>query len=222
MKKETSTQIYIAGGSITYGVGAVRCGWGDMIKYAVHDLQYGSTPELVKDTYEVYNFAKPGFIIEDVANTIEVDIEHKKRQNTRSILLLSIGMNNVKAKDTPDNYLSTLESFELDMRSLFDLLRSIVDTIVFVGYTPVNEAYTTPKPNPLTGGFSFFFNKRIQQFDEVCKKICEDLNITYVDLFNDALADGWNHKLTEDGIHPNDDGHALIYEKVWQVVKELL
>jgi len=109
MKLNNIKQIFISGASLTYGVGGAKGGWADMIKLRIHKLQYNPRHERDKKYYEVYNFAKPGMVIDGVLASITSDIKYRKHESSESIIILSVGMNNTKSTGTADNHFSTIE-----------------------------------------------------------------------------------------------------------------
>lgn len=85
--------------------------------------------------------------------------------------------------------------------------------MLFIGSGFVDESKTNPKPNPLTGGVSYFSNARRKEFDDTLRLICNDLQVTYIDM--NVPMNEWVEKYTyEDGLHSNDAGHEFICHKV--------
>lgn len=130
------TQIFIFGASITYGVGAEDAGWADLIKKTVHKRMY--SPEGRGEKYEVYNFGNPGATIDFVSRTFKYQLENYQKEG-KKILILSIGMNNAKAKGTPENYVSSVEEYKYQMVELLNSLKETIDHIICVGLSPVDE-----------------------------------------------------------------------------------
>lgn len=59
----------------------------------------------------------------------------------------------------------------------------------------------------------------------ICRQVCEKLGVTYVDLYRTERDDQFFHNpklFAADGIHPNDDGYAVWYEKIKQSVHDQL
>lgn len=213
-------QFFLFGASIVYGVGGKNGGWADMLKRKLHLQMYSTEGEGEK--HELYNFAKPGATVEFVVQTFESQIE-KYRGDDKAIAVVSVGMNNSKAVDTPKNYISTIESYRKSMIQLLKSISNSVDEVICVGYTPVDEDKTLSKQNPLSGEKSYFWNNRLMEFDAAFKKICEDFGITFIDLMNTVDKTEWKRKnLYKDGLHPNSAGHKFIFEKVWAEVKKMI
>jgi lysophospholipase L1-like esterase len=93
------------------------------------------------------------------------------------------------------------------------LLKQSSDKVILVGNGFVDESKTNPKTNPLTGGLSYFSNERRRQFTEVTKSLCTENGIEFVDV--GVSEEEWlKTYLYEDGVHPNQAGHQLIFEEV--------
>jgi lysophospholipase L1-like esterase len=129
-----------------------------------------------------------------------------------------VGGNNAKAEDAPDNFISSIEEYSEQMIKLLDLLKSKSDQVIAVGGGYYDESKVNPKPNPLTGGKSYFSNKRKARFEERFKDLCEEREIVFIEV--GVGEEEWKEKyLYEDGLHPNKEGHKLIAEKVLKEIK---
>ncbi len=212
------TQIFIFGSSSAYGVGGENGGWADILKNKLHGLMFSKGG--VGEKYELYNFAKPGEPISFVSNNFKNQLE-KYRRSGKTIILVSIGGNNSRAKDTPDNFISTVDEYRKEMTELLTELKDNVNEVMFIGGGCVDESKTYPKPNPLTGGQDYFSNKRGSEFKKVLIEICSQIGVRFVSPGTDD--EEWVEKyLFEDGLHPNQSGHELIAEKIWLELRPLL
>ena len=210
-------QIFIVGSSSAYGVGAETAGWGDLVKQHMHGLMYGS--DGVGEKCEVYNFTKSGATIGFVKNTFPEQLKQYGR-DVETMVIVSAGGNNSKAEGTPNNFVSTPKEFEEEMRDLLKALKNSSDKVLYVTGGFVDESKTNPKPNPLTGGKSYFSNERRKQFSTITRKLCEELRVTYVGL--DVDKDKWiQNYLYVDGLHPNQAGHELIFQNIKPHLPEL-
>ncbi len=203
-------QVFILGSSYVYGVGAEKSGWADLLKQSIHQKMYGE--DGVGEKYEVYNFGKSGAEIKFVQKTFPQQFEQYSRGG-KIITILSVGGNNTKAENKPDNFISTPEEYSEQMEKLLDLLKNRSSQVIVVGSSFYDESKTNPKSNPLTGGKSYFSNQRKEIFESKLKKICAQKQITFIDI--DVSQSEWQEKyLSNDGLHPNQTGHELIAKKI--------
>jgi lysophospholipase L1-like esterase len=209
------TQIFIIGSSSAYGVGGKDGGWADILKQRLHTLMYGE--QGVGEKHELFNFAKAGEPISFVLRNLNGVAEQFKRTG-KTIAVVSIGGNNSKAENEPENFVSTPAQYQQEMTSLLMAIRSRFDEVVFLGSGSVDESKTNPKPNPLTGGCSYFSNARRTEFEKILIGLCSELKITFLPV--SVPADEWIREyLYSDGLHPNDKGHQYMADLVWEHIK---
>ena len=89
------------------------------------------------------------------------------------------------------------------MKDLLTIIKKDGHTVVFVGSGYIDESKTDPKPNPLTGGCSYFRNDRKEIFDSITKNICQELDIQYLNIGikKDIRIAKY---IYQDGLHAND------------------
>lgn len=207
-------QFFLLGASSVYGVGGEDGGWADLFKKHVHKKMYGKYG--VGEKYEVYNFSKSGATVQFVLDTFPEQIKQYGRDGD-IVCIVSVGGNNSKAIKTPDNYVSSVKEYTNQMKDLFKLLKNHSNHVVFVSSGYIDEKKTNPKISPFDGSKSYFTNKRRLEFHYALKKLCEQTNVEIVDV--DTPPKEWQEKyLYIDGLHPNNNGHQLIYQKLINVV----
>ena len=211
------TQIFLLGSSNVYGVGAIS-GWADLVKQWLHSKMYGDNG--VGEKYEVYNFGKSGATIDFVLNTFPLHLDQYGRGG-KVISIVSVGGNNSKAEDRPDNFVSTIKDYSIQKATLLDLLKEKSTHVIALGGGYYDESKTNPILNPLTGGKSYFTNKRRTQFHKSYQDLCQEREIPFVDVGVSQVE--WKGRyLFKDGLHPNQLGHKLISQKVIKVLEQLL
>ncbi|NND65797.1 MAG: hypothetical protein HKM24_07520 [Gammaproteobacteria bacterium] len=217
------SQVFCFGASITYGIADDAGGWTTRIKHQLHESLYGT--DGIGEKHELHVLAAPGAttgFVRDHSHDFFTALKHGPEwDDQHTIGLLSIGINDAKAFDQPDNYVSTEEDFRDSISQLIQGMRSNFDMFLGVGYTPADESKTSPKRNPF-GGYSYFLNKRIKLFNDIFKAAIENHDGVFIDLFDKAHATNWNDHLWVDGLHPNSKGHQWIGEQVWEQLQSLL
>jgi lysophospholipase L1-like esterase len=204
------TQIFVFGSSNAYGVGGPGGGWADKLKTWLHEQMFATNG--IGEKHELYNFGKPGATIQFVKQNFPALLK-TYGNNGRKIAVVSVGGNNVKAEDLPENFVSSIEEYTQIMADLLKDLQTSFDQLIVMGYRPYDEKKTLPKPNPLTGGCSYFWNARTAKFSETLKKMCAENNYNFIDL--NIPEQEWIEKyLCVDGLHPNDAGYQLMFEAI--------
>jgi len=204
-------QFFIFGASGAYGVGGMNGGWAGLLKQYIHSALYGE--QGLGEAEEVYNFAKPGAEISFVLDTFENQLSNYGRECPLSAFL-SVGLNDTKAVGNPDTYLSDETKFEKDYDRLLREMSKNFDSINVLGFYDVDERKVSPKINSFDGSKSYFKNDRIHAFNKILEKVCANYKkVNFIDLSH--LSDTWLRDcLFKDGLHPNDKGHGLIFEKL--------
>jgi lysophospholipase L1-like esterase len=204
-------QIFILGASSVYGVGAERDGWGDLVKAYVHSKMYGA--DGVGEAAEVFNFAKAGSTVEFVAETFPWICENYQR-GPELIILVSVGGNDAKARNAPDNFVCTPEAFQEKITNLCSILKAHSQHVIFVSNGYVDESKVNPKPSPFgDGNVAYFTNERRSRFNAITKKVSEATGFDYVAVDCDKAT--WIAKyLFKDGLHPNQAGYKLVFETI--------
>lgn len=211
-------QLFLFGSSSAYGVGGSDGGWADLLKREFHRQMYDKSG--VGEKYEVFNLAKSGATIKFVLENFEAQLNQYGRGG-EIVAVVSVGGNNAKAEGEPDNFVSTLPEFKTAIKQLLAEVRAKTTAVIFVGHTPVDEDKTTPKPSPLTGGQSYFWNQRRQEFGDAAREICQELDTRHVPI--EVNPAEWKKKyLYADGLHPNAEGHRYIFKKVLAEVQKVL
>jgi len=123
-------QVFIFGSSSAYGVGGESGGWADLLKQSLHSDMFSSGG--VGEEYEVYNFAKSGAPISFVKEAFKKQFEDYRRPG-KTIVVVSVGGNNSKAENEPNNYVSTIKEYEKEMSELLVELKESSDAVIFVG-----------------------------------------------------------------------------------------
>ena len=206
-------QFFILGASGAYGVGSTQGGWAELLKQFVHTELYGE--KALGEAAEVYNFAKPGAGIQFVLDTFENQLTEYGRDCPLTAFI-SVGVNDTKAVNTPDNYVSNEGKFEKDYRALLNKLSEHFEMINVLGFYELDESKVYPKVSPFGDSKSYFKNERIRTFNKILEKVCacyEKANFIGIKLDNSCLF--------KDGLHPNDKGHQLIFERlkghIWKI-----
>lgn len=206
-------QIICLGASSLYGVGGTQGGWPDYLKRALHREQF--SPGGAGEVNEVFNLGKAGITLEFVRDNLAKIVELYGRPEMPLILAFTGGANNARARQAPDNFVSTPDEFRLLITTLLSVAKQFTDKVLITEATPVNEAILNPKKNPWNNTVDYFYNDRIEQFSGIISEAAAAEHVLSVPLFAVAQKANWaDSYLYTDGLHPNDAGHEFIYNQV--------
>ncbi|MET0779621.1 MAG: GDSL-type esterase/lipase family protein, partial [Candidatus Saccharimonadales bacterium] len=126
--------------------------------------------------------------------------------------VFAVGLNDTLIDDSgqpqgsPDDFIKGLEE-------LLAVARLFSDRILFVGLTPVED------DDPRVQNYTC---KRIWQFELALRKFIRKHKLPCVSLFEKFQEYGKEEFMFVDGLHPNDEGHRIIYESVVPKLRRLL
>lgn len=192
------------GDSIGFGVGDYQNGgWATQLRLFIDQDKRSKDNNLI-------NLSISGDTTRNLLSRMEQEAKLRMRDKNPSEFrfLIAIGTNDSRVnKDNLDNDIS-LEEFEANMSKLIGIAKKLSREVVLIGLVPVNEKLTTPfKEN------KHYLINRIEKYNQVLAKIAKKNNLKFVDMFDD-----WKTRdlesLLDDGLHPNTDGHRLMFEAI--------
>ncbi len=198
------TDIFIFGDSITYGEGDnEKCGW-------VNRLRLNLETNTQRDFY-VYNLGISGDISEGIRKRFDFEIQTRKDEENETIIIFAIGINDTQDINGKDRV--TIEKFAENILYLIKQAKKYSNKILFIGLSKVDETKVVPVP---WSQEKRYFNRKIIQFDNKLKEICQQNEIRYFYMYDKLTLD----KLA-DGLHPNSNGHQIICDKIIEEIKIL-
>lgn len=201
-------KIIVFGDSIPYGIWDDEGGWAQRLKQFLHEKTLSSNMD---EYYMLYNLSVSGNTTVDLLKRFEFEIlERLKEEKDRCIIIFAIGTNDAQWINNENKMRTSEEEFKINIQKLIDLAKKYTKDIIFVGVLPFDESKTTPIP---WDTLKEFWNKNGQKYNDIIKNVCEKNNVIFVELL-----DKWKtleyKELLKDGLHPNSEGHKLIFEEV--------
>ena len=183
------------------------------------DYENSGWVELLKKEYRrmrpvvnsLYNLGVSGNSSQDIIDRMEN--ECKARLNTKyrneNVIIMSFGHNDLKSmRGHGDDYIPdvTIEEFKDNIREAINIACRYVSTIIFVGLSPINEG-----KNPLirSGREIWFSDTILRDYNQAAMDICREEEVIFIDIYKDFLSAGKD--LLHDTVHPNAEGHKIIY-----------
>ena len=207
-------RVLIFGDSITQGFWDTQGGWADRLK-RTYAKTFVETQNLAIPT--IFNLGISGDTTAGLLNRIEAEIEARKFPGEELAFIFAIGINDTIYRDK--NYDSEPELYDQELVNLMAKARVYADKMLFVGLTPVVDKMLQPMAWSTTG--KCYSSMRIRRFNDILKEVCAREKVPYVELFEQFEKVG-PQSILEDGLHPNDEGHTLIYRSVRREFEKLL
>ncbi len=207
-------RVLVFGDSITQGFWDTEGGWVDRFKREyIRQTLAGDN----KNDISIFNLGISGGTSKTISDRF--DNEAKARHGREQIaFVFSTGVND-SCREGLQNYKSTPEDYGNNLQQLVTKARVFSEKILFVGLVAGDERQTMP----VAWRDIYYFNDRIKTFEDVMKDIAAKNNAAFVPVFDEFkkhLDKGEN--LLADGLHPNNDGHQLIFELVQPELEKLL
>lgn len=202
----------VFGDSIAWGAWDREGGW-------VARLQKEANSTTVETNFEkyqaVYNLSISGDKSDLLLERFEQELRLRLNEEGECLeIVFAVGINDSLYSAATDKFWTDPEDYKENILSLIKTARKYSKKIVFAGLTPVDE--TKVDPVPWVPGESYK-NEYIKKFDDILKNVCSETGIVFIPLFEKMFEADYK-KLLEDGVHPNTQGHALMYK----IIKEAL
>ncbi len=198
--------ILVFGDSITYGSWDLEGGWVDRLK---HSLLGKSLDSKFEEYFEVYNLGVPGDTTSDLLLRFNREAKSRFGNKDKTVVLFQVGVNDSTVLSSSSRKVSQKE-FEKNLTTLIKEGKNYAYFIMFIGLTPVIDEQVSPIPwSPNES----YIDSEIKSYDTIIRKVSNKTGVEYLDLFDEISREEYKNYL-EDGVHPNSEGHRIIFETV--------
>ncbi len=201
------------GDSITYGEFDVASGgWVDRLKRFGfnHFISNGRDKEI-----KVTNLGISGEDTTQALKRVEQEIIPRLDKDLKTIIIFAYGANDDAYFPTTNTYQNSPEQFSANLKELIATAQKYTDTIYFLAITPVIDVKNST-PNHRGKIRS---NKIVAEYNLIIEKVAKENSAHYIKLSNFPTTE---NLFCEDGLHPNDNGHKIIYENVLIALNKIL
>jgi lysophospholipase L1-like esterase len=213
--------IYCFGDSITYGAWDIKeGGWANQLRGYVDELQ-AKDPELY---YLTYNLGIPGETSDGFLKRFETELAARAKAGRgtagpgEALFILAFGANDYTFIPSANEFVVTPEKFVTNMQSAINIAKKTSSKILLLNITPCDEAIC--KKN--YGDRKLRINKNVEIYNSLLQDLANKNNCKLVDVYSVFTTNQSTSLLSEDGLHPNDAGHELIFEKVREVLSKII
>ncbi|MFH2019264.1 MAG: GDSL-type esterase/lipase family protein [bacterium] len=208
-----NNRILIFGDSITWGACDIEGGWATRLKkYTDNQLINGKT-----GYDEMYVLGVSGDNSDDLVKRFNLELISRIDDEMELVVLIAIGTNDSKYSIITKENRVSISKYKANLTELITTSKKYTNKIVFIGLTPVDDKALSPD---YLGEEDTYDNENVQKFNNALIEVAKENTIPMVELFDDLINKS-SSKLLSDGLHPNSDGHELIYEKVLAELKDL-
>lgn len=205
-------RVLIFGDSITEGMWDSKGGWAhrlvaDFFAEQMKDLSNNDVPWVI-------NLGISGNTTRDLLTRLEV--EAAACMDKEKVFVIAIGTNDAWTNGD-GSFNMTVEEYADNIKQLIAKARKFSNKILFVGPPCAEESRTLP----VSWCDISYTNERLQLFDRALRDICAAEGVGYLPIFDAFREQHLHQNLLPDGLHPNDAGHLLIYERVKLALQNL-
>jgi lysophospholipase L1-like esterase len=158
----------------------------------------------------VFNLGISGDTSSDVLKRVSGEVEVRcTDESSDNVLIIAVGVNDSLCDIATGVCRVPVEQTITNFTDILRLTKKYIDKIVFVGLAEVVDSRLNPIPWLPTHTYS---NRMIKTYNSVIASFAKDNNATFISLegvFGDAT-----EACLPDGIHPNEEGHKLMYERI--------
>ncbi|GHU08686.1 arylesterase [Alphaproteobacteria bacterium] len=204
--------IIIVGASITQGYWDTEGGWAtrikrEYIKRAVDKKDY--------DVPMVFNLGISGNDAIKILKRLDVELQARAK-NRDDLVLFFFGTND--SSHQQGKFIETPAEFKQNIEKIVETTQKYTDNIIFGNILPCDDKIVQPVAWNDT---VFYYNSRIIEFNSVIQEFCADNDIKMIDVYTPFAAESQKQNLLEDGLHPNDVGHKLVFEIIMKELEEV-
>lgn len=197
--------ILVFGDSITYGKSDAEGGWVARLRSFLEQKD--------PDT-KVYNLGIPGDTTADLLLRFSAETRARLREDSETMIIFAIGINDSCFIHSQNGLAVNPKQFQSNLSQLVEQAKVFSSNIIFIGLTPVDESKTAPDS---WNADKSYRNESIAAFDRIIKTACTEREIPFIETW-EKFKNLDYRKLLSDGLHPNTEGHKLIFETVKEAV----
>ena len=191
-----SKDIFIFGDSLVFGMfDEDKGGWVNRLRLKLEELDPNKQSC-------IFNLGIPGNTTTDLVKRFDIECSIRAPKADNLIIIFGIGANDVKKMHIGE---STEEIFKENINTLINDAKKYTNKIAFIGFIKADENIREE-----------YKHEKMIKLDNTIKEICEKEGITYIYMY-----DAVEIKDLTDGLHANSTGHQKMFERVFEIVKDM-
>ena len=139
------------------------------------------------------------------------DLRKKVYDFNPSIIFIQVGMNDIIDGRSIDDVVKDLETILLKIKENRPYAKIYVESIY-----PINKEI-----DDFDDDYKEINNYSIVNYNKQIEKLCESLNVNYLDVFSQlSVNNQLNEEYTDDGVFLNDNGYKRLYKIIRKIVDD--
>lgn len=208
-------QVYAFGDSITYGAWDIKdSGWANLLRKYFDDKA-----EKEPDFYGlVYNLGIPGETTEGLVKRFKSETEVRFRKGQEYIFLFAFGANDSAFIMSKGAFKVSVEDYVRNLGSVLGDAKSYSTKIALLNTTPVVEAVTAHVESKDKSRL----NEYVERYNAPLQALAAKHNVPLLDVYSAFMQYDLERLFCEDGLHPNEVGHKIIFDLVQKQIEPWL
>lgn len=195
----SNRRILVFGDSIVYGAWDSHGGWVDRLKAAAHNSTIASQG---KEKTQVINLGIGGDTSRGILARLKNEIEPRDAKLWPLTIVFMIGTNDGRTRDGVTEV--EIDEFARNVRSIFEIASQYTSQLYAVGEPPLGASEVAFKQFAYYDDVAGAYQLRLRD-------IAVTGGVAYIETRNLFTTE---NLMSYDLIHPNDNGHKVIYEAV--------
>ncbi len=166
-----------------------------------------------EEGHEVFNVSVSGDTTEDLLRRIESDVKTRGESKKGKIAVLAIGTND--AATVNGVYQVDFDQYKKNINKIFNTLEQNCEQIIITGFPSVFEEKSSPWCFDETASWK---NADLDRYESYQIELAKEKNLLFLPM-SDVLDETTNSHLP-DGVHPNTEGHRLLFDRVKETLEK--
>ncbi len=200
--------ILVFGASETYGFWDPEGGWVTRLRKFIdaENIQ----KHLTDSNFNlIYNLGISDETSGDVLERFEAETKARFWGEAENIVIFAIGDNDALFNNKTRTNETPLDKFENNLKKLIEIAKNYYQKIIFIGSFPTDGRVD---PMPWLPDCSYK-TEDIKKYNEMVRLVCEVNKVEFIEIYQKYINQDHSRFLA-DGIHPNSEGHEIIFEAV--------
>ncbi|MFC1626768.1 GDSL-type esterase/lipase family protein [Patescibacteria group bacterium] len=162
--------------------------------------------EGVDEHNHVYNLGISGETSEGLLNRLASEAKPRNP----GLIIVHLGLNDlIREGGREASPLLQPEDYKNNIRRIIIRAQSFGE-VVFISLLPVDETKTAP----VSWQNLYYLLADIKVFTQTIQEVCAEMQIEYIDIFNDWIQQNYTQYIHVDGLCINGQGHQYIFDKL--------
>lgn len=196
----------IFGDSVAYGCWDEEGGWVSRLRGFVDKKVIASDFEYYAVVYN--QGITLGVNSNDILAGFERETKSRILDNKDISFIFAVGVNDSSFINKEGRFMVSPEQFRTNIQKITQKAKKFSSKIVFLGLAPVDEAKVDPSPWCQTNSYR---NEFVKKYNGIISSVCLKNKVDFIEIFGKFMRLDYK-KLLIDGVHPNTQGHELIFE----------